>query len=62
MDKILKILMFLGTIAEDIFILLGLILIISATFMISLIAGIYILGFIWLVIGLIMARKPPRKE
>ena len=62
MNKLFRILSFLGTIAEDIFIILGLILIISATFAINIIAGVYIMGFILLFVGLMMARKPPRKE
>jgi hypothetical protein len=57
MKNLIKILIFLGKIAEDFLILSGLIFIISATFMLNKIAGIYVLGFILLFIGLLIARK-----
>jgi len=59
---IIIILMFLGAYAEDFFILLGLALIVRATFMLNIVAGIYTLGFICLGFGLILARRSPRKE
>lgn len=62
MSKLIKILIFLGAFVEDLLIFIGLTLIITATFTLNRIAGIYSLGFILLIIGLIMARRPPRKE
>ena len=55
---ILKILADYG---EDLLILCGLVMIVTATFMTNFIAGIYTLGFISLVMGLALARIPPRK-
>ena len=62
MNKLIKILIFLGAFVEDFLIFIGLTLIIAATFTLNRVAGIYSLGFILLIIGLIMARRPPRKE
>jgi hypothetical protein len=52
----------LASIMEDIFILSGLGFIIWATFLLSKIAGIYILGATLVIIGLYLARYPTRKE
>ena len=57
MQKLIKILTFLGAFVEDAFITLGLALIIAATFMIDKVAGIYAVGFICLSLGLILARR-----
>ena len=62
MQKLIKILTFLGAFVEDFLILMGLILIIRTTYTLNTVAGTYALGFILLIIGIIMARKPPRKE
>ena len=62
MKIIIMIFMFLGAYAEDFLVLGGLTLIVKATFMLNIVAGIYTLGFICLGFGLILARKPPRKE
>ena len=62
MQKLIKILTFLGAFVEDFLILTGLILIIKTTYTLNAMAGAYVLGFILLIIGTIMARKPPRKE
>ena len=57
MNKLIKILIFIRSIAEDIFISLGLALITLATFMINIILGIYIIGFIFLYLGIIIAKN-----
>ncbi|WP_163854616.1 hypothetical protein [Paenibacillus elgii] len=44
---------------DDIFFLLGLLVIVRATFMWSEMAGMYALGAMFLIIGLIFGRKPP---
>ena len=62
MKNLINILRVLGKFAEDIFILTGLIFIVVATFMLSEIAGIYVLGIILLLIGLLMARKPKERR
>ena len=62
MKKLILVLRILGAFAEDFFIGLGLTLIVVATFMIDRVAGIYSLGIVCLAMGLILARKPPRKE
>ena len=62
MNKLIKILTFLGAFVEDFLILTGLILITKTTYALNTIAGTYALGFILLIIGIIMARRPPRKE
>ncbi len=55
------ILKILADYSEDLLILCGLTMIVTATFLINFIAGIYTLGFIFLVMGLALARIPPRK-
>lgn len=47
---------------EDLLILSGLIIIIKATFLLSLIAGMYCLGLILLVLGIFFAKYPPRRR
>ncbi|WP_353096219.1 hypothetical protein [Tissierella praeacuta] len=47
---------------EDIFIISGLILIIIATFLVSKIIGVYVLGFILFGLGVFFSRHPPRKK
>lgn len=61
MKKLIMVLVILSKFTEDFFIILGLILIIIATFMLNKIAGMYILGFISLFIGLLVARKTPKE-
>ncbi|MGG4552600.1 MULTISPECIES: hypothetical protein [Paenibacillus] len=48
--------------AEDIFILAGMALINVATFQLHQTAGMYSLGVTLAVIGLTIARQPPKKE
>ena len=61
MNKLIKILTFLGAFVEDFLVLTGLILIIKTTYTLNAMAGAYVLGFILLIIGIILARKPPKK-
>ena len=46
---------------EDIFILSGLILIIIATFSLSKIIGMYVLGIVLFGIGIFLSRHPPKE-
>jgi hypothetical protein len=59
--KIVFIINLLAVIVEDFFVFAGLGVIIGTTFWINKIAGWYTLGAIFLLIGLILSRKPPRK-
>ena len=61
MQKLINILTFFGAFVEDFLILTGLILIIKTTYTLNAMAGAYALGFILLIIGIILARKPPKK-
>ena len=61
MNKLIKKLQFLGEFVEDFLIILGLLLIVMATFRVNEIAAIFVLGFIFLIIGIIRARRPPRR-
>jgi len=45
---------------EDILIISGLLLIIIATFLISVIAGIYLLGLVLFGLGIFFTRHPPK--
>lgn len=62
MENLIKVLTILGKFAEDLLIASGLMLIILATFRLNEIAGVYVLGFILLLIGLLMARKPRERR
>lgn len=62
MKIIIRIMQVLGSMVEDFFIALGLILISIATFEINEIAGIYVVGFICLILGVLIARKPKGGE
>ena len=46
---------------EDIFIISGLALIVIATFLLSKIIGMYVLGIILFGIGVFFSRHPPRR-
>lgn len=48
--------------AEDVLILAGLTVINAATFQLNQTAGLYCLGVTLAVIGLTIARQPPKKE
>jgi len=61
MKNLIKILQILSGFTEDFFICIGLLLIVIATFMVNKIAGVYILGFICLGLGILIAIKPPRR-
>ena len=62
MKKFISILKILSNYSEDFFIFLGLVLIVTATFMINKIAGIYVLGFLLIFIGVLIARKPKERR
>lgn len=62
MKRIALFLKILGALAEDLFILTGLSLIVVATFMLNTMAGIYALGVISLGLGVILARRPPKRR
>jgi hypothetical protein len=47
---------------EDIFILSGLTIIVIATFLISKIIGLYVLGTVLFGLGIYFSISPPRKE
>lgn len=53
----MRFLYFFLTILEDIFIILGLSIIIGATFFIAPIYGWYLLGAVLIIIGVVMARE-----
>lgn len=46
---------------EDIFIMSGLILVVIATFLLSKIIGVYVLGVILFGIGIFLSRHPPKE-
>jgi hypothetical protein len=55
-----KILQFLLEYLEDFLIFMGLITILGATFALNIIAGVYLLGFIFLILGVYFAKFPPK--
>lgn len=60
MKNLIKILIILSAYIEDIFILTGLFLVILATFLLSKIIGMYILGFILIGIGVMFTKIRPK--
>lgn len=53
---------FLGNLLEDFLILLGLLAIIYTTFILNVIAGMYLTGGILLILGVLLAKKPPERR
>ena len=60
MKNLINILKILSAYIEDFFILTGLFLIIIATFLLSEIIGLYVLGFILIGIGVMFTRIRPK--
>lgn len=60
MKNLINILKILSAYIEDFFILTGLFLIIIATFLLSEIIGLYVLGFILIGIGVMFTRMRPK--
>lgn len=60
MDRLRKIIGLLIMYVEDLFIFIGLFLIIRATFILHAIAGMYVMGAIFVLIGYLISRKPLR--
>ena len=57
MDKLLK---FISLYCEDIFIFIGLIIVVSTTYKINIIVANYLLGAIFIILGLILSKRPPK--
>lgn len=57
MNKLLKI---ISLYCEDIFIFIGLIIVVSTTYKINVIVANYLLGAIFIILGLILSKKPPK--
>lgn len=57
-NKLLKI---VSLYIEDIFILIGLIIVIFTTYKISTVVANYLLGAIFVILGLILSKRPPKQ-
>lgn len=57
MNKLLKI---ISLYCEDIFIFIGLIIVVSTTYKINVIVANYLLGAIFIILGLILSKRPPK--
>ena len=57
MNKIIK---FLSLYCEDIIILIGLIIIVKTTYEVNVIVANYLLGAIFIILGLILSKRPPK--
>lgn len=57
MNKLFK---FISLYCEDIMILIGLILIVITTYEVNVIVAKYLLGAIFIMLGLILSKKPPK--
>ena len=57
MNKLIK---FLSLYCEDIIILIGFILIVKTTYEVNVIVANYLLGAIFIMLGLILSKKPPK--
>lgn len=57
MNKLLK---FLSLYCEDIIILIGLMLIVKTTYEVNVIVANYLLGAIFIILGLILSKRPPK--
>lgn len=52
----------LSNIVEDFFILVGLFLIVFATYLINHVASIYALGIVFLILGVYFSYNPPNRK
>lgn len=57
MNKLLKC---ISLYCEDIFIFIGLIIVVSTTYKINVIVANYLLGAIFIILGLILSKRPPK--
>ena len=57
MNKLLKI---ISLYCEDIFIFIGLIIVVSTTYKINVIVANYLLGAIFIILGLMLSKRPPK--
>ena len=57
MNKLIK---FLSLYCEDIIILIGLIIIVKTTYEVKVIVANYLLGAIFIILGLILSKRPPK--
>ena len=57
MNKLLKI---ISSLIEDIFIFIGFLMLIITTYKINWIAGNYLLAVIFILIGILISKKPPK--
>ena len=57
MNKLIK---FLDLYCEDIIILIGLIIIVKTTYEVNVIVANYLLGAIFIILGLILSKRPPK--
>ena len=57
MNKLIK---FLSLYCEDIIILIGLIIIVKTTYAVNVIVANYLLGTIFIILGLILSKRPPK--
>lgn len=57
MNKLIK---FLSLYCEDIIILIGLIIIVKTTYEVNVIVANYLLGAIFIILGLILSKRPPK--
>lgn len=60
MKRILLLLKILSRFVEDIFIFIGLIIIVATTYSLNVLIGNYLLGVIFLIIGFILAKSVRR--
>lgn len=60
-EKFKKIFLAVTKYIEDLLIFSGLALIVGATFLLSKIIGMYVLGFILFALGVFFSRYPPRR-
>lgn len=57
MNKLLK---FISSYCEDIFILIGLIIVVLTTYTVNTVVANYLLGAIFILMGLILSKRPPK--
>ncbi len=57
MNKLIKL---LSLYCEDIIILIGLIIIVKTTYEVNVIVANYLLGAIFIILGLILSKRPPK--
>lgn len=56
-----KVIQLISSYIEDIFIFIGLLILIITTYKVNVVAGSYLLALIFILIGILISKRPPKQ-